>query len=143
MTAVHQQWEVAPKRGVAGSALLVLLLLVAANAVYGGVALVTNGMGMRADWLEPLPVDSWTWPGLALLVTVAVPQLGAAWLVWRADPRAGAVGIVVGAALVLWIGVQVLLLQRYFFLQPIIVGAGILEMALAGWWIHRGRGRPD
>jgi hypothetical protein len=137
MTTAHQRWEVTRKRGAAGVALLVLLLLVAANALYGGVALAVNGMGMPQAWLERLPVDSWTWPGVALVVTVAVPQLVAAWLVWQRDPRSGVVAMAVGAALVLWIAVQVVVLQRYFFLQPVIVGAGIAEVLLAMWWVRR------
>lgn len=139
MTTTEHRWEVAPTRAAAGSALLVVLLLVAANAVYGGVGLIVDGIGMPSAWLERLPVDTWTWPGLALLVTVALPQLVAAWFVWRRDPRAGLLGLAAGAGLVLWIGVQVLVLQRYFFLQPVMVGVGLVEMGLAGWWIrHHG-----
>ena len=139
MTTVDRRWAVAPRRGAVGSALLVVLLLVAANAVYGGVGLLVDGLGIPLEWLERLPVDTWTWPGVALLGTVALPQLVAAWFVWRRDPRAGVVGLVAGAALVLWIAVQVLLLQRYFVLQPVIAGLGLLEAVLAGWWIRRSR----
>ena len=122
MTTVDQRWAVGPRRGAVGGALLVVPLLVAANAVYGGVGLVLDGLGMPPEWLERLPVDTWTWPGVALLGTVALPQLVAAWFVWRHDPRAGVVALAAGVALVLWIVVQVLLLQRYFFLQPVITG---------------------
>ncbi len=131
MTTVQGRYEVTPRRGWAGGALLVVLLLVAANAVYGGIGLVVNGMGMPSQWLDRLPVDTWTLPGVALVVTVAVPQLVAAWFVWRRDPRAGLVGLVAGAALVLWIGVQLLVLQRYFFLQPVIAGLGVVELLLS------------
>ena len=133
------RWEVSPSRGWEGTTLLGLLLFVGIGAVYGGVELVRNGMGMPLDWLDRLPVDTWTWPGVALLATVALPQLATAWLVWRRDPRAGVVGVLAGAALVLWIVVQLALLPRYFFLQPVIAGIGILEVLVAGWWIHRSR----
>ena len=139
MTTVPPRWDVAPRRGWAGGALLVVLLLVALNAIYGGIALVVNGMGMPVEWLERMPSRSWTLPGIALVLTVAVPQLVAAWFVLRRDPRAGVVGLVAGAALVLWIVVQLLVLQHYFFLQPVIAGVGLLEMLLAGWWVHRSR----
>ena len=139
MTAVQGRYEVTPRRGWAGGALLVVLLLVAANAVYGGIGLMVNGMGMPSEWLDRLPVDTWTLPGVALVVTVAVPQVVAAWFVWRRDPRAGVVGLVAGAALVLWIGVQLLVLQRYFFLQPLIAGLGVVEMLLSWGWIRRSR----
>ena len=140
-TTVQGCWEVTPRRGWAGGALLVVLLLVAANAVYGGIGLMVNGMGMPSEWLDRLPVDTWTLPGVPLVLTVAVPQVLAPWFVWRRDPRAGAVGLVAGAALLVWIGVQLLVLQRYFFLQPVIAGLGVLEMLLAWWWIRRSR-RP-
>ncbi len=57
-TVVQGRWEVTPRRGWAGGALLVVLLLVAANAVYGGIGLMVNGMGMPSEWLDRLPVDS-------------------------------------------------------------------------------------
>lgn len=139
MTTLPPRWDVAPRRGWSGGVLLAVLLLVAANALYGGIGLVVNGLGMPDEWLTRLPVDTWTLPGIALLLTVAVPQLVAAWFVWRRDPRAGVVGLVAGAALVLWITVQLLVLQRYFFLQPVIAVFGLLEMALAWWWVRRSR----
>jgi hypothetical protein len=76
---------------------------------------------------------------VALLATVAVPQAVAAWFVWRHDPRAGAVGVLAGLALVLWIVVQLLVLQRYFFLQPVIVVFGLAEAGLAYAWVRRSR----
>ena len=114
-------------------------MLVAVNAIYGGIGLVVNGMGMPSEWLDRLPVDTWTLarrrprahrrgaPAGGGVVRLAQGPAG------RGD-RAGR-----GAALVLWIAVQLLVLQRYFFLQPVIAGFGVLEMALAWWWIHRSR----
>ncbi len=128
-----------PARGWPGNALLLVLVLVALNAGYGGVGLMVNGMGMPDEWLEHLPVDTWVLPGVALLLTVAVPQALVAVAVWRAGERAPVVGMLAGGALVLWILVQLLLLQRYFFLQPVIAGLGLLEAALGTLW----RGRPS
>ena len=131
------RWEVSSTRGGEGAVLLALLLFVGVGAVYGGIALMVNGMGMPTEWLDRTPVDTWTWPGLALLVTVAVPQLVTVWLVTRHDPRAGLVGLAVGAALVLWILVQLAVLQRYYVLQPVIAVIGLLEMLVSWAWIHR------
>jgi hypothetical protein len=131
--------EVSATKGWEGSVLLALLLFVGVGAVYGGIGLMVNGMGMPGEWLDRLPVDAWTWPGVALLLTVAVPQFAAAVLVTRHDPRAGLVGIVVGAALVLWILVQLAVLQRYFFLQPLIAGIGLLEVLVSWAWVRRSR----
>jgi hypothetical protein len=141
-TGTVQQWEVGSRRGWAGTGLLVVLLLVAANAVYGGIGLLVNGMGMPDEWLEPLPVDTWTLPGAALLLTVAVPQLVAAWLVWTHHRWAAVAGVLAGVGLLLWIAVQLLLLQRYFFLQPVIAGLGLVEMLLGWAWV-RGAGTRE
>ena len=137
------RWEVSRTRGWEGATLLGLLLFVGAAAVYGGVGLIVDGMGMPLDWLDRLPVDTWTWPGVALLATVALPQLVGAWLVWRRDPRAGAVGALVGACLVLWILVQLALLQRYFFLQPLIAAIGLAELGVALLWVRRSTPRAS
>ncbi|MFN8194673.1 MAG: hypothetical protein U0R80_10370 [Nocardioidaceae bacterium] len=121
-------------RGWAGWGLFAALVLVGVNAVYGGIGLMVNGMGMPQDWLDRTPFDSWLLPGIALIVTVALPQFAAAWLVLRRAPRAATVGILVGAALMLWILVQVAILRRYFFLQPVIAGFGIVEVLLGLDW---------
>jgi hypothetical protein len=125
------------RRGWAGWGLFGMLCLVGVNAVYGGIGLIVNGMGMPDDWLERTPFDSWLLPGIALLVTVALPQFAAAWVVARRDPRAPLIGVLVGAALVLWILVQLAVLRRYFFLQPVIAGFGAAEVLLGLAWRRR------
>jgi len=119
-------------------ALAAVELIVGVNAVVGGWKLIDDGFGLPVQWLSRLPVDTWVWPGVALVVGVAVPQFAAAAaavLVRR--PQLGfRLGLAVGAALVLWIVVQLVLLQRYFFLQPVIVGFGLLEIGLALRWRH-------
>ena len=137
MAEVRRRWQVDARWGWEPVTLLGLLVFVGVGAVYGGVGLMRDGMGMPLEWLHRLPVDTWLWPGVALLVTVAVPQVVAAWMVWRRDPRAGAVGVVVGAALVVWIVVQVALLQRYYFLQPVIAGIGLAEVGISLAWTRR------
>ena len=42
-----------------------------------------------------------------------------------------------GLALVAWILIQLLVLQRYFFLQPVIACMGALEVLLAWAWHHK------
>lgn len=132
--AIGKRWEIS-RRSRAGWGLMALLLLVAANAVYGGIGLIRNGMGMSKDWLTRTPFDSWLVPGLALMVTVAVPQLIAAGLVLARSRWGAAGGLVAGVGLMLWIVVQLLVLRRFFFLQPVIFGMGVVEAALAWWWL--------
>ena len=46
-----------------------------------------------------------------------------------------------GLALVAWILIQLVVLQRYFFLKPVIAGTGALEVLLAWAWHGPGMGR--
>ncbi|MGG5260875.1 hypothetical protein [Phycicoccus avicenniae] len=142
MTTLHAPHPPGTRRGRgwSGNGLLGVLVLVALNAVYGAVGLMVDGMGMPKEWLEHLPVDSWLLPGVALLLSVAVPQALAAVAAWRGGGNAPRAGLLAGVALVLWIVVQVLVLQRYFFLQPVIAGLGLLEVALAVAWSRRRAG---
>lgn len=130
----HRPWEQWTLAGV--------LVLVAANAVYGGIGLIVNGMGMPDDWLTRTPFDSWLLPGIALLVTVAVPQLWGLAVTWRGGDRAPEAALLVGLALVVWIVVQLLVLRRYFFLQPVIAFLGLAEAGLGVAWARR-RGHPS
>ncbi|HTQ89815.1 MAG TPA: hypothetical protein VMK84_10020 [Streptosporangiaceae bacterium] len=108
--------------------------LTGAAAVYGGIGLIRDGFGMPDGWLAGTPLTGWVLPGVALLIGVAVPQLAAAALI-VADARPGlAAGYLAGLLLVAWIGVQLLILRRYFFLQPVIAGIGAAEMLLAWRW---------
>lgn len=126
-------WAVS-RRGRPGWILAGLLFFVAVAAIFGGVGLIRDGMGMPADWADRLPFGSWTVGGLALLLGVAAPQLAAGRLVISHDRRAALAALGAGAVLVLWIVVQLLILRRYFFLQPVIAGIGCAEMGLAVWW---------
>ncbi len=75
------------------------------------------------------------------LIGVAIPQL-AAGAVIGAGVRPGlAAGHLAGVLLVAGIAVQLLILQRFFFLQlfflqPVIAGIGIAEILLAWRWQH-------
>jgi hypothetical protein len=114
-----------------------LALFVAIGAIYGGTELIRNGFGMPLRWLSQTPFTGWTLPGLALLIGVAVPQLTAAALIAASHRRALAVSYLAGLMLIAWIAVQLLVLQRYFFLQPVIAGFGLAELLFAGIWHRR------
>lgn len=111
--------------------------VVGAAAVYGGVGLIATGLQMPQEWLDATPFDTWTLPGGALLVTVAVPQLALAVLAALDHRWAVPAGYLMGFGLVAWIAVQLIVIQRFFFLQPVIAGIGIAEMAITWWWARR------
>ena len=124
-------------RRIARWSLVGLQLVVGGNAVYGGIGLMAGGLGMPADWLDGTPFDSWLLPGIFLLAVVALPMIGAAVAELLRSPWAYTASLAAGALQVGWILAQLAILQRYFFLQPVMLGAGAAVAGLA-WWAHRG-----
>ena len=124
----------AARRGWHPWALAGLGGLTGAAAVYGGIGLIRDGFGMPDGWLGGTPLTGWVLPGVALLVGVAVPQLAAAALIVSGTRPGVAAGYLAGLLLVAWIAVQLLILRRYFFLQPVIAGIGAAEVLLAWRW---------
>lgn len=122
-TAVHRPWVV-----------IGLESFVAAWAVIGGVGLMWNNViGMPDSWLEGTPFTSWVLPGVFLLAVVAAPMGVAAALEWRRSPWAGAASVIAGAAQIGWIGAQLAIMQKYNFLQPVMLGFGLAVLLLALW----------
>jgi hypothetical protein len=118
---------------------VVLELLTCAAAGYGGVGLAWhNVVRMPDSWLQHGPFTSWQVPGLLLLLVVAVPMGLAAALELRRSPWAAVASVGAGAALVGWIGAELLLLQEYDVLQLVMLGTGLLVLLLAVW-THRER----
>jgi hypothetical protein len=48
-------------------------------------------------------------------------------------------GYLAGLLLIAWIAVELLILRRYFFLQPVIAGIGAAEILLAWRWQRSGK----
>jgi len=132
MTTLHTR-----SFGITWAALIAVEMFVAGGAVFGGIGLIADSLGMQADWLSGTPFNSWVWPGIFLLLIVAVPMVIAAIDEWSRQPWAYPVSVLAGAALVGWIIAQWLIIGKYFFLQPTMLSAGLLVMLLA-WLAHRG-----
>ncbi|MGS0688885.1 hypothetical protein ACVBEQ_27670 [Nakamurella sp. GG22] len=125
-------------RAVARGFLVGVEVFVAVGAVYGGVGLIAdNSIGMLPEWLDGTPFSSWTLPGIFLLMIVAAPMFVAAVAELRRVRWAYAASLVAGAAMVGWIVVQLLVIGRYFFLQPIMFACGAAVIVLA-WAVHHG-----
>ena len=131
-------WPALPHRDWAAWLMAGLAVLTGAASVFGGIRLIRDGLGMPAGYLTATPFSSWELPGLALLAGVAVPQLAAAILIAAGHRWALPASYLAGAALVAWILVQLLVMQRYFFLQPVIAALGIVELALVRVWQQAG-----
>lgn len=121
---------------VARAALVCVEWFVTIGAVFGGVGLIAdNSIGMLPEWLEGTPFTSWLWPGVLLLLVVAVPMGTAGYAEITRRRWAFAASLIAGAAQIGWIAAQWLIFQRYFFLQPIMLACGIAVLVLA-WWVH-------
>lgn len=124
--AEHRSW---PAWILAG-----MLVLAGAAGVFGGISLMRDGFGMPLNWLHQTPFTSWALPGAALLIGVALPQFTGFGLILSGHRWALAAGYLAGLGLVLWIAVQLLVLQRYFIMQPVIAVTGAIEILLAWLW---------
>ncbi|MDD7967970.1 hypothetical protein [Actinomycetospora lemnae] len=125
--------------------LVLLEGLLGASAVYGGIGLLTGTLGMSDAWLAGTPFTSWRWPGIALLLVVAVPMLAAAVLELRRHHLAPSASVVAGVLQVGWIAVQLLVMQRYFVLQPVVLLVAAAILLVAGLRVTGGtrRGAPE
>jgi len=102
--------------------------LMGVGGVYGGVSLMRDTFGLPSEWIDGTPFDTWFWPGVLLLLLVAIPGLVAAtvealgrrWIVpWS---------LAYGLGLVLWILVQITMVPS-FFLQPVVAACGLVIAA--------------
>ncbi len=132
MTKTHTR-----STGLTRAALIAVEVFVAGGAVFGGIGLIADTLGMQPDWLSGTPFTSWVWPGISLLLIVAMPMTAAAICEWTRQPWAYALSLAAGTALVGWIIAQWLIIGKYFFLQPTMLGAGLLVLLLS-WLAHRG-----
>jgi hypothetical protein len=130
----HRDWAAWLLAAVAGT--------IAAAAAFGGLRLIHDGLGMPGAYLTGTPFTGWQLPGLALLIGVALPQLAVVVLIAAGHRLALTVSYLAAAGLVAWILVQLVVLQRYFFLQPVIAALGFAEMFLAWEWQRMTRRPP-
>lgn len=123
--------------------LIVLTGFVGLGAWYGTWLLVA-GPDPAAVPLEPpswLP-GGWLLGGIALGLVVALPMTAAWVMLLIRHPRGRSAAFFAGAALMVWIVVQVLLIGYQLFLQPLMFILGALIAAL-GWPLWGGRRIDD
>lgn len=129
-----------PRRPWQAWTLAAVELFVAYQAFSGGVGLITDSWKLPADWLVRTPFETWVGPGWVLIGLIGVPHLLAVVpvILLPGRPQLGILaGLLAGGSLLVWIAVQLALLQVYFFLQPVIAVIGLVEAGLAYWWRHR------
>ncbi len=118
-----------------------LELLTAVGAIPVGIMLVTDptgaGVGFPAGWIEATPFGSYLIPGIYLLVMNGAGMLVVAALTlvrhWTAPWLTG----VFGAGLAIWIGVQLVVMPEFSFLQAIYGTIGLALAVISVAWLRR------
>jgi hypothetical protein len=119
------------------AALIALQLLVAVNAVGGGIYGLAGAKGLPAEWLEGSPFQTYTVPSLFLLCVIGGGMVlaTAAWLLRRRVAPWVSLGM--GIVLLLWIVAQVAIISLNSWLQPVSFAAGLAIAALAVYALRR------
>jgi hypothetical protein len=120
------------QRGRFTRTLIVLELALSVGAIGGALNLVVFAArdAMPADLLARTPFSSWVWPGIALMLTVAVPAAIVAIGAWVGRPFAHVGHPLVGMILIGWIIVQVWVIGPVSALQPVMAIWGLLITVL-------------
>jgi hypothetical protein len=122
----------AHKRPVWPRRLLVLLsALNAVGALGGALGLVLGILDLGPTVTGRLPFGSAVLGGVALGLLVAVPNGALLVLALQRSRHTGPLGIAVGAAMVVWILVQLAFIRELSFFHPLYVAVGLL-MVWAG-----------
>ena len=117
--------------------MLVLLAVVnSVGALAGACGLATGFLGLGPTLTGRLPFGSAFFAGVALGLLVAVPNGALAVVAWRCGRQTGLVGILVGAAMVVWILVELAFIRELSFFHPLYATVGLL-MVWAGFRVVR------
>ena len=125
-----------------------LQVFLAFGALGGGLALM---LGPRGEIL-PLPVAalagspfaSYFGPGLILFCVLGCGPLVTAWLGWRRHRQGPLLAIGVGAALLVWLAVEIGIVgySNRPPLQAIYLGLGVVMVVVGAAWMRPSRASP-
>jgi FtsH-binding integral membrane protein len=122
--------------------LLLLLLFQGATGILGGVRLVADpsgeGVGLSLDLLEGSAFSDYLVPGLVLFIVLGVGPLLAAYGVWRRHQWGWTSSFVVGAALIIWLAIQVRIIG-YHSEPPLQLVYAVVASAIAVLAVLSGR----
>jgi hypothetical protein len=120
---------------VTHSGLARLAGLVAVAALARALALTTGLFDPGPLITGRLPFESPALGGLALALIVAAPMAATAMWASAGHPRASGSAMFAGVLLVCWIGVQLMVIRTFTWIQPAMVVVGLAVFA-AGWSLH-------
>jgi hypothetical protein len=122
-------------RGKAHIFLGVLQLAVALGAIPAGYSMIVHpdgsGLKMTVEILAGSPFKDFFIPGLFLFVINGLFNLASSVLCFYEFRYTSLIGIMLGAALIIWVIVQVYSVGLSHILQPVYFVIGILEIVLS------------
>ena len=120
---------------VPAAALRIALVVVGAfnalSALFGGIALLLPGsLGMPLSSISRAGFTSFLWPALVLLVVVGGTQLVAVATALRRSPRLLFWSAVAGFGMLIWIYVEVAIMDTVVLLHTVYFVSGLLQLVL-------------
>jgi len=119
---------------------LVLEVVLSIGALGGGLVLIVAPRGeimpLPLSALAGSPFDTYLGPGLILFTVLGLGPLVAAGLAWRRHPFAPLAAFVVGAALLIWVAVEIAIIgySNEPPLQAIYLALGaVITVVALGW----------
>lgn len=132
------------RRGIILYALAAALGFQGLSGIAGGIGLVTDPTGgnvqIPLEWLQGSPFDDYLIPGWILLVMLGMGPLIVLGGLWQERPWAKLASVGVGIALVVWIGVEILLIG-YHAQPPLQLAYGLLGLLILGLAVRLPRRR--
>jgi hypothetical protein len=133
--------------GCLASTAIGLETLLGIGAIGGGLALMAGPNGeilpLPVSALKGSPFADYFVPGVILFAIIGLGPLGAAVLAWRRHPVAPALAFAVGAALLIWLAVEIAVVgySNDPPLQPLYLGLGVvIALVGLGWMRQTGSG---
>ena len=122
-----------------------LELFTALGAIPFGLMLLSDtsggAVGFKAGWIESTIFGSYLLPGLYLFAVNGLGMLVLAVLTVQRHRWAPMLTGALGAGLVIWIGVQVLVMPEVSYLQAIFGAIGVVLTVIGVAWLRR-TGQP-
>jgi hypothetical protein len=118
-------------------------VLLSIGALGGGLVLIVAPRGeimpLPLSALAGSPFDTYLGPGLILFTVLGIGPLVAAWLAWGRHPLAPVAAFVVGAALLIWVAVEIAIIgySNEPPLQAIYLALGITITVVALGWLAK------
>jgi hypothetical protein len=120
---------------------IVLELFTALGAIPVGIMLLTDptgaGVGFPAGWIEATPFGSYFLPGVYLLLMNGVGMIVLAALSVVRHRYAPWLTGVLGTGLVIWIGVQLIVMPEFSPLQAMFGAIGLVLSVISVVWLRR------